>query len=198
MKKSENLGRQERKVAAAETLAQIGSLTATASPKIAAMLAYIRENLFDPALSVAGMKAACNLRDNSIALQFHHELGKPPSAFITDCRLAVADRLLADSLLPVWRITELLGYSSIQVFSRAYLRRKGRRPRDFRRQSPGNNPLLAEARGESSQDLLTRALAGQLDEQAAATLIRRLLEVYPPQHPRRSPESVLALTGLPG
>ena len=109
-----------------------------------------------------------------------------PGASRLGSPLAGADRLLADSLLPVWRITELLGYSSIQVFIRAYLRRKGRRPRDFRRQSPGNNPLLAKTPGESSQDLLTRALAGQLDEQAAATLIRRLLEVYPPQHPRRS------------
>lgn len=131
---------------------------------------------------MASVKENCGVRDNSIAIQFHTVLGEPPAAFITTRRLAVASRLLVETALPVWKISELLGYSSIQVFSRAFFRRKGIRPKDFRRQTRGDQsaePARPRVPAESPE-LLGQALAGQLADREAAALIRRLLEIYPP------------------
>jgi AraC-like DNA-binding protein len=190
--KSESNGSVELTEAATPILREISRLAMSAPPRIAAMLIYIRDHLFDPELSVHRIKDACRLRDNSIALHFHRILGQPPGTFITDHRLAVAERLLANTWLPIWKITELLGYSSIQVFSRAYFRRKGRRPSAFRKEGgmppaeeiaaapPPSVPLLMQSR-RVENDLVQRALAGLLDDHEAANLICRLLEIYPPQ-----------------
>jgi AraC-like DNA-binding protein len=194
--RSESNGSVELAEAAAPTMHEISRLAVTAPPRIAAMLIYIRDHLFDPQLSVHRLKEACRLRDNSIALHFHKVLDQPPGTFITDHRLAVAERLLANTWLPIWKITELLGYSSIQVFSRAYFRRKGRRPSALRKvaQVEGAGAEMAPASAVApapaaplrpqESDLLQRALAGQLEDQEAARLVCRLLEIYPPR--RRS------------
>ena len=191
--KSESNGSVELVEAAAPTLREITRLAAAAPPRIAAMLIFIRDHLFDPRLSVHQIKEACRLRDNSIALHFHRVVGQPPGTFVTDHRIAVAERLLAGTWLPIWKITELLGYSSIQVFSRAYQRRKGRRPSAFRKQGPSEIPDVIPAPPASAAlpyelDLLRRALAGQLEDQEAAQLICRLLQLYPP-HRRSVPPS---------
>jgi AraC-like DNA-binding protein len=184
--KAESPGRRELAAAAGATLAEITRLATTATPKIAAMALYIRDHLFDPELSVGRVKDQCRLRDNSAAIYFHRDIGLPPGALITHCRLAVAERLLNETLLPVWKITELVGYSSIQVFSRAYLRHKKERPSALRRRvSQGDlgqpAPLAAAS---PSSDLLQRALAGELEDREVAELLGRLLEIYPPH--RRS------------
>ena len=200
--KTEINGSHELAEAAAPTLREISRLAVSAPPRIAAMLIYIRDHLFDPELTVHRIKEACRLRDNSIALHFHRILGQPPGTFVTDHRMAVAERLLSATWLPIWKITELLGYSSIQVFSRAYYRRKGRRPSAFRKHGvaemidgmaaaaaaapPGAAPMPPLP---FELDLLRRGLAGQLEDMEAAHLICRLLELYPPQ--RRSAPSAL-------
>ena len=181
----------ELAAAAAPTMREISRLADTAPPRIAAMVIYIRDHLFDPKLSVHRIKEACRLRDNSIALHFHRILGQPPGTFITDRRLAVAERLLSDTWLPIWKITDLLGYSSIQVFSRAYFRRKGRRPSAARKDGAGESVAAASipSPGEATpfaaaisleSDFLRRALEGSLEDHEAAFLLSRLLELYPP------------------
>jgi AraC-like DNA-binding protein len=190
--RTESNGSVELVEAAAPTLREITRLAVAAPPRIAAMLIYIRDHLFDPKLSVHRIKEVCRLRDNSIALHFHRVLGQPPGTFITDHRMAVAERLLAGTWLPIWKITELLGYSSIQVFSRAYFRRKGRRPSAFRKEAPAE---IAAAPPEPApfqpreNDLFRRALAGELEDREAANLVCRLLELYPPHRRTASPSA---------
>ncbi len=89
------------------------------------MLTYIADHLFDPALSIGAIRKACNLRDNSVALQFHDALGLPPARLIATWRQAVAERMLANSPLPIWKISNLIGFSSIQVFNPFGPRSKG-------------------------------------------------------------------------
>lgn len=181
---TENTLQPELHEAAASTLEELTHLATTLPSKIAVMLLYIRDHLFDRELSVGVVKEKCGVRDNSVAIHFHAVVGDPPAAFITRKRLAVADRLLSETYLPIWKISDLLGYSSIQVFGRAYQRCKGIRPLKFRRQflsdlppksKAGSAPLPAEP-----PEVLARALAGQLGSEEATRLIRRLLELYPP------------------
>lgn len=181
---SEREGVRARDAAALAILEEIARLAAAAKPRIAAMLRYLQAHLFDRELSVAKIRKACGLRDNSVALQFHHDLGLPPARFIATCRQAVAEKMLTETWLPIWQISHLLGYSSIQVFSRSFFRISGLRPKDFRQNaySTGGAP---EARPDEpaaqGPDLLERALAGEADDEEAARLIGKLLEIYPPR-----------------
>lgn len=194
-------------VAAAQTLARIRTDQTKVDSRLRPLLEHIEKHLFDPGLDVNQLKRRCGVRDNSIPIQFHAKLGLPPHAYIEDCRLSTACSLLRDTDLKIWQIASLLGYSSIQVFSRAFSRWAKTRPTAYRRTARRNisaDPVNEIAAARASKDRtslahgraisvpaaalqaasrpdndLQRALDGELDAGQAARLIRRLLNLYP-------------------
>ncbi len=163
-----------------------------APQRLKPLLAYIEENLFNPTLDVNQLKRSCGVRDNSVPIQFHSAVGRPPHGYIEDRRLETACRLLAETHLKIWQISELLGYSSIQVFSRAFSRWSGQRPTLFRKKARrGSDPdpsreerPRASGRKRFDRSLiatesLRKALDGELPAEEAQTLIERLLALYP-------------------
>jgi len=189
--------RQLLRAAAVETIDRIRHDHQHVPSKLKPMLAYIEGHLFDTDLSVNRIKRECNVRDNSVAIHFHACVGQPPHAYISNCRMQVASRLLRDSELPIWKISELLGFSSIQVFSRAFYRWAKERPSTYRRIHRRNLPALEGGTaivplGDISfeatllpprftEDFWHRALNGNLRDDEASELIRHLLELYPPR-----------------
>ena len=173
--------------AAANTLDRIRKDEERVSSKLKPLVAYIADHLFSPELTVGQLKLACGIRDNSVALHFHREVGQPPHVYISRARIEVAVALMRQSNLPVWRVSELLGYSSIQVFSRAFFRLTGRRPLSVRKEDRIGNgdmsdelePIYEEAM-PLFEDLLRRVGRHELSDSEAAELIRRLLMCYPP------------------
>lgn len=160
--------------------------------RIKPLLAYIEDNLFDPTLDVNQLKRCCGVRDNSVPIQFHSAVGRPPHGYIEDRRLETACRLLAETHLKIWQISELLGYSSIQVFSRAFSRWAGERPTLFRkkaRRDRGRAAGVSASAREGKQrehsvfptDALRKALDGDLPYEEAKSLMGRLEELYPRQ-----------------
>jgi len=118
--------------AAAKTLERIRQDRDAAHWKVQPLLEHLEANLFDPDLNVDQLKRACGVRDNSISVAFHAEVGQPPGAYITTGRLETAAELLLTTELPIWQISELVGYSSIQVFSRSFNRWAGSSPSKYR------------------------------------------------------------------
>lgn len=186
--------KQLLRAAAIETMDRIRTDHEQVPLKLKPLLAYIEDHLFDANLSVNQVKKACGVRDNSVAIHFHACVGQPPHAYISQCRMEVASRLLRDSELPVWKISELLGFSSIQVFSRAFYRWAKERPSTYRRLNRSRVDLApmpsdmeddqAEERVVSprlTEDFWRRALAGSLRDDEASELIRHLLDLYPPR-----------------
>lgn len=186
--------RQLLRAAALETIDRIRTDHEQVPSKLKPLLAYIEDHLFDSDLSVNRIKKACGVRDNSVAIHFHACVGQPPHAYISQCRMEVASRLLRDSELPVWKISDLLGFSSIQVFSRAFYRWAKERPSTFRRLHRRNGEMdetLLDGdlplEGGSilpprlTEDFWRRALTGSLRDEEASELIRHLLELYPPR-----------------
>lgn len=175
-KEAEISGIQERRIAAAPVLEKIATLARDPGlhQRVSAMLTHIHGHLFDPKLKVKTVRAVCGVADNSIAITFHLQVGQSPAVFILESRLTVADRLLATTNLPIWLIAKLLGYSSIQVFSRAFWRYRGKRPSEARKAGRATS-----GPAEAPRDLLEEALACRLDESTAKELIRRLQALYP-------------------
>ncbi len=152
------------------------------SPKLLPLLDHLERHLFDPTLNVIRWKQACGIRDNSIAIQFHKEMGITPKAFISQLRLETATRLLLHSELRVWQIAHLIGYSSLGVFSKAFNRWAGQRPNAYRRQM-----RAIDGQNMPSQwlhaDFLKRALAGELEPEEAQALLLELRKLYPTPPP---------------
>ncbi|MCP3961928.1 MAG: helix-turn-helix domain-containing protein [bacterium] len=176
--------------AASESIERIQLDRRKAPQRLKPLLAYIEENLFNPTLDVNQLKRSCGVRDNSVPIQFHSAVGRPPHGYIEDRRLETACRLLADTNLKIWQISELLGYSSIQVFSRAFSRWSGQRPTLFRKKARRGNEYDAGPESESTKgsrydrslvatESLRKALDGELAHEEAGTLIERLLQLYP-------------------
>ena len=121
--------------AAVKTLERIRRDRGRVVRRLQPLLQHIEEHLFDPGLDVNQLKRSCGVRDNSVPIQFHAQIGLPPHAYIEECRLRTGCRLLRDTELKIWQIADLLGYSSIQVFSRAFSRWASMRPTGFRRKA---------------------------------------------------------------
>ncbi len=173
-------------VAAGPSLARIREDCDAAPTRLRPLLEYLEDHLFDKRLNVNYLKQACEVRDNSIALLFHSQVGQSPKAYITELRLETAARLLRDSDLRIWQIGELVGYSGLAVFGKAFARWAGVRPVAYRLRTreptSGEEDPLA---GEVDERYLRMAVAGTLPRGKALALIRRLLEIYPPENATR-------------
>ncbi len=176
--------------AARESIERIQLDRRKAPQRLKPLLAYIEENLFNPTLDVNQLKRSCGVRDNSVPIQFHSAVGRPPHGYIEDRRLETACRLLADTHLKIWQISELLGYSSIQVFSRAFSRWSGQRPTLFRKKARrgahADDSDAAQGDGRKRYDRsvvatasLRKALEGELPAEEAQNLIDKLKNLYP-------------------
>lgn len=176
--------------AAAQAMERIRLDHEKAPQRIKPLLAFIRDNLFDPKLDVNYLKRCCGVRDNTVPIYFHSATGRPPHGYIEDRRLETACALLEGTDLNIWKIGELLGYSSIQVFSRAFKRWSGERPTAYRKKQRRK----ASKKGQASSlygdeqsyqpEYLRAALNGELKPEQASPLILRLLDLYPEVHPR--------------
>ncbi len=175
--------------AAAESVERIRRDRANAPQRLKPLLAYIEEHLFDPSLDVNQLKRNCGVRDNSVPIQFHSAVGRPPHGYIEDRRLETACRLLGESPMKIWQISEVLGYSSIQVFSRAFSRWSGQRPTTYRKKARHRKevhpevPQMVEESLEARTEMLRRAIAGELSLDEANALILRLRQLYPEPEP---------------
>lgn len=171
------------KAASVESLERIQKDRERAPQRLKPLLAYIEDHLFDPTLDVNQLKRSCNVRDNSVPIQFHSAVGRPPHGYIEDRRLETACRLLGKTDLKIWQISELLGYSSIQVFSRAFSRWSGQRPTLYRKKARrgegGQEPQTRAPGGFFDAVTLRRALAGELPNKEASQMVKRLVQLYP-------------------
>jgi AraC-like DNA-binding protein len=127
--------------AAAEPLSRIREDRERVEAGIRPMLVHLEDNLFDYNLNVTSLRRQCGVRDNGFSTRFTSALGKSPWAYIEQRRLETACWLLAETHLPVWQIGELVGYSGLHVFSRAFERWSGVRPRVYR-QKPEARPVM--------------------------------------------------------
>lgn len=64
---------------------------------------------------------------------FSNYAGKGPIEYFLDLKIAEAKRLLREEKLPVSKISDLLGYSSIHAFSRAFKNAVGLSPSEYRK-----------------------------------------------------------------
>ena len=159
---------EPRTKAAEPTLARIRQDRDGAEDAVRLMLKVLERDLFDPNLNVESLRRRARARDKS-SLAFQSCTVLPPKQYIAGRRLEVAARLLTGSDFRVWQIAEAVGFSSLGVFSKAFHRWAGIRPRAYR-----NQEGCTEALRPVNTDLLRRAVEGALTDDEASWLVGRL------------------------
>ncbi len=136
--------------AAAPSLRRIELDLGRLPDKLKPVLAMIRENLFQPRLTVERIKRVLGLGANDLTTRFHAAAGAPIGRYLDDRRMECACRLLTDTELDVETIALLVGHRSKEVFARAFGRRHGVRP-----------PVYREFGGRLSQEALDAVQTGR-------------------------------------
>ena len=166
--------------AAAATLERISQDAGNASAQVKPLLRYLEEHLFDPDLDPDRWLRACQVRDGLVGIRFHVEMSLAPGAYLWDCRLETASRLLRDTEMPVYQIAELVCYAGRQAFSDAFKKWCGLRPTVFRRSIREVIRKLGLAPEKmSSTRYLQQAMTGRLDWSEVTVLDQRLRALYP-------------------
>ncbi len=82
--------------------------------------------------TVASLATRAGVSRALFAKRFTALMGRPPLAYLTECRMAEAETLLTDTDLSVAQIGRSVGYADAFGFSAAFKRHTGESPRAFR------------------------------------------------------------------
>lgn len=110
---------------------QPGWLTGALDPAVGPVLAALHRTL-GQSWSVDGMARLAGLSRSAFAGRFTARVGQSPAAYLAERRLDHAADLLASSVESVHRIGAAVGYTSQAAFSRAFHRRFGASPQQWR------------------------------------------------------------------
>ncbi len=173
-------GAQELQDAARQSLGRIRRDRETAPEDLRPLLGYVEEHLFERRTNVKRLKEVSDAPDQLSRLQSF--LGLSLHTYIEDRRLETACHLLDETRLKVVEIAALLGYSSVQVFSRAFSRWSGKRPTAFRGRDRSRSPARAAASTELGRlaNRLESPMSREEVESIRAEEVWRALEARSP------------------
>ncbi|MDR8730878.1 GlxA family transcriptional regulator [Burkholderia pseudomultivorans] len=104
---------------------------AHATPRMRALLTGIAE---DPTgdLGIAALAARMHMSERTFARRFRDETGQAPPQFVLAARIERAKALLERADWPLERAAERSGFGSVDALQRAFAKRVGVSPRDYR------------------------------------------------------------------
>ncbi len=105
-------------------------------PQVARALRLIREHPDEP-WTVIRLAAAVSLSRSAFASRFHDATGEAPMRYLTNYRLSRAATYLRTTDAGLREIARLTGYESEVSLSKAFRRRHGCSPGDYRRAPAG-------------------------------------------------------------
>lgn len=112
--------------------AEIAAPRTELSWEVRAMLRYVHEHLFAPELNVGAVRRGCRLRNNNVSTRFRCAVGTGLRDYIEGGRMAAAKRLLRHDDLEIYLIAMSVGYEHQETFCRAFRRRIGCTPSEWR------------------------------------------------------------------
>lgn len=101
-------------------------------PTVRMIKNYIRENCGNPALSLKDISDYVHISGSHMCMLFKKETGTTVNQYVTEVRMERALRLLKEGRLGVGRICELSGYKDSSYFGRAFRKKFGMTPLEYR------------------------------------------------------------------
>ena len=84
-------------------------------------------------LSVAALALRAGMSERHFARSFRDEVGQTPARYVETVRLEAARRRLEESAEPVAAVAAACGFGTAETMRRAFLRRLGVGPAEYRR-----------------------------------------------------------------
>ncbi|WP_077037509.1 GlxA family transcriptional regulator [Pelomonas sp. KK5] len=84
-------------------------------------------------LGVPALAAFAGMSERNFARVFHAEAGTTPAGFVEQARIEAARRMLEETAAPLKRVADAVGYGHVDGFRRAFQRRVGVAPAEYRR-----------------------------------------------------------------
>ena len=107
-----------------------GMMAGLADPRLSRALNLMHEQPEKP-WSVADLAAAANLSRAAFAEQFHRVVGQTPGDYLLSWRVSLAQKRLREGR-PIALIAEEVGYESPSALARAFRRKTGLSPREWK------------------------------------------------------------------
>jgi transcriptional regulator GlxA family with amidase domain len=107
-----------------------------AGDRFADLAAWIVGHL-DQDLSVENLAARAHLSPRQFGRRFAAVFGCPPARYVEDLRLGTARRMLCEDGVGIQRTAAAVGFASVDVFRRAFERRFGLSPSEYRERFRG-------------------------------------------------------------
>ena len=119
------------------------NVQAAATPRLRQLIADVNA---DPAggLSVPELAARAGMSERTFSRVFQKETGVGPAAFVEMARVNRAKALLETSDWPLARVCERAGFGSIEALHRAFNKRVGATPGEYRHRF-GQRPSVSDA-----------------------------------------------------
>ena len=106
-------------------------LNKTCNPHLQKAVIYI-ENNYHNAITFKDIMSAVALSHSALVRLFKQELGMTPIKYVWHYRIAVAEKLLGHTDLPIWEIASECGFKTVQHFCRKFAESHGCNPTAFR------------------------------------------------------------------
>lgn len=154
-----------RPQSAEEMLRGIRADADRSSDRLQPLLLTISRRLADPAFNVGALWREHGITDKTAASWFA-EVGSSPRVYIEEARLGIAAWLLSRTHFPVWRVAQESGYGLEPTFYRAFKRRTGFTPEQYRQaKAPPETPA------PELESRVSRALDGGLGARDGFSLL---------------------------
>ena len=130
-----------RTIALRILLVTIESSQNNPSVKVLAKISHIAEVIRKRPghrFKVAELAAHAGMSESHFTSLFRHVIGLPPYAYLTNCRLEEAKRLLAETSIPVAKIAKSLGYASTPHLASQFRKTYGLTTGEWRQHAPNS------------------------------------------------------------
>ncbi|MBR0462887.1 MAG: helix-turn-helix transcriptional regulator [Clostridia bacterium] len=102
------------------------------SSNTAQIIEYIHQHYADPNISLTSVALTFGLTESTLSMLIKDNVGEPFSTHVENLRMKQAIKLLEETDISVGRIAEMVGYISTNTFSRAFRRKQGISPSEYR------------------------------------------------------------------
>lgn len=94
---------------------------------------YLQHNYMLYDISLDSVSAILNINSSYFSTQFKRTFGVNFVEYLTDIRIRAAKELLQDPMRPAAEVASMVGYESANYFARAFKKRTGLTPTEYRR-----------------------------------------------------------------
>jgi AraC-like DNA-binding protein len=107
-------------------------------PDVRSVYEDIRDRLFDFGLRIEDVRTRCGQGNNNVSSRFKHFVGRAPKDYILHHRCGLAKQLLILPEVSIEQVAFALGCNSPSTLTKAFKKRVGWTPSQYRRNSRRN------------------------------------------------------------